>query len=126
MRFVKDQIEERGVVIIVTNRESAIWRKASLKTVLRENQLKYVDAEEMRVITNNRCIAEQIKHDKAENVVMDGSKVGKFGKVGEEQKLKSTVMNGVDNGKEDKVKNVVMNGVKTGKLEYFETCASQS
>ena len=46
LRIVQDQIEERGVVIIVTNRESAIWRKASLKTVLRENQLKYVDAEE--------------------------------------------------------------------------------
>ena len=50
------------MVIIVMNRESAIWRKASLKTVIRENQLK------------------QIKHDKVENVVMDGSKVGKSGK----------------------------------------------
>ena len=46
LRIVKDQIEERGVVIIVMNRESAIWRKASLKTVTRENQLKYVDVEE--------------------------------------------------------------------------------
>ena len=27
LRIVKDQIDERGVVIIVTNRESAIWRK---------------------------------------------------------------------------------------------------
>ena len=36
----KDQIEERGVVVIVSNRESAIWRKVSVKTVLRENQLK--------------------------------------------------------------------------------------
>ena len=82
MRIVIDQIEERGVVIIVSNRQSAIWRKASVKTVLREKQLKYVDVEEMGVITNNRCIAEQIKNDKAENVVMDGSKVGKYGKVG--------------------------------------------
>ena len=49
--------------------------------MLRENQLKHVDVEEMKVITNNRCIAEQIKHDKAENVVMDGPKVGKFGKM---------------------------------------------
>ena len=54
LRIVEDQIEERGVVVIVSNRESAIWRKASVKTVLRENQLKYVDVEEMRVITNNR------------------------------------------------------------------------
>ena len=51
-----------------------------MKTVLQEHQLKYVDAEGMRVITNCRCIAEQIKNDKAENVVRDGSKVGEFGK----------------------------------------------
>ena len=81
MRIVKDQIEERGLDIFVTNRESAIWRKASLKTVLRENPLKNVDVEEMRVITKDRCIPEQIKHDKAENVVMDGSKIGTFGKL---------------------------------------------
>ena len=64
LRIVNDQIEERSVVVIVMNRESAIWRKASLKTVIRENQLKYVDVEETRVIMNNRCVAEQIKHDK--------------------------------------------------------------
>ena len=53
-----------------------------MKTVLRENQLKQVDDNEMRVITNIRCIAEQVKSDEAENVVMDGSKVREFGKVG--------------------------------------------
>ena len=84
LRSVRDQIEERGVVIIVTNRELAIWRRASLKTVLRENQLKYVDVEEMKVITNNRCIAEQVKHNKAGDVVMDGPKVGNL------EKLKDT------------------------------------
>ena len=31
LRFVKDQIEERGVVVVVTNRESAMWRKASFE-----------------------------------------------------------------------------------------------
>ena len=79
LTIVKDQIEERGVVIIVMNRESAIWTKASLKSVIRENQLKYADVEETRVITNNRCVAEQIKHDKVENAVMDGIKTGKVG-----------------------------------------------
>ena len=74
VRIVKDQIEERGVAFLVTNRVGNL-EKASLKIVRRENQLKYVYVEEMRVITNNRCIAEQINHDKAENVVMDGSKV---------------------------------------------------
>ena len=64
LRNVKDQIEEPGVVIIVMNTESAIWTKTSLKSVIRENQLKYVHVEETRVITNNICVAEQIKHDK--------------------------------------------------------------
>ena len=51
-RIVGDQIEERGVVVIVMNRESAIWRKASLRFVIRENQLKYVDVEETRRMTD--------------------------------------------------------------------------
>ena len=97
--IVQDQIEERSVVVIVSNRDSVIWRNARVKTVLPENQLKYVDVEEMRVVTNNRCIVKQIKNDKAENVVMDGSKVGEYGKVGREQHLKSIVMNGVKIGK---------------------------
>ena len=104
LRIVQDQIEERGLVIIVSNRESTIWRQASVKIVLREKQLRYTDVEEMRVVTNDRHIAEQIKSDstlsaqgnllrsKVENVVMDGSKVGK---VGREQKLKSILMDGV-------------------------------
>ena len=83
LRIVRSQIEERSVVI-VSNRESAIWRSASVNTVLRENQLKYVDVEGMRVVTNNRCIAEQIKNDEVENVVMDGSQIGEFGKIGRE------------------------------------------
>ena len=97
--IVQDQIEERSVVVIVSNRDSAIWRNARVKTVLPENQLKYVDVEEMRVVTNNRCIAKQIEKDKAENVVVDGSRIGEFGKVGREQNLKSAVMNGVKIGK---------------------------
>ena len=82
------------MVIIVMNRESTIWRRASLKTVIRENKLKYVDVEETRVITNNRCVAEQVQHDKVENVLMDGPKVGEFGKL-EKKKLNSIVMDGV-------------------------------
>ena len=37
LRIVKDQIEERSVVVIVSNIESAIWRNASAKTLQREN-----------------------------------------------------------------------------------------
>ena len=112
---VKDQIEERSVVVIVSNRESAIWKNASVKIVLQENQLKYVGIEGMRVVTNNRFIAEQIKSDKVENVVMDGSKIGKFRKIERQQNLKSIVLDGVRSGEEDEVKNVVMDGVKKWK-----------
>ena len=53
LRVVRDQIEERGVAIIVSNKESTVWRKTSVKIVLREKQLKYTDVEEMRVVTND-------------------------------------------------------------------------
>ena len=72
-----------------------IWRKTSMRTLIREEQLRYVDVEEMKVVTNDKHIAEQIKTDKMESVVMNGSKVGKFGKIDGKQKLKSIVMNGV-------------------------------
>ena len=64
------------MVAIVMSRNSAIWRKASLKSVMRENQLKYIDAEGVRVITNSKYVAEQVKIDKGENVVMDEPKIG--------------------------------------------------
>ena len=53
LRVVRDQIEERDVAIIVSNKESTIWRKTSVKTLLREKQLKYTDVEEVRDITND-------------------------------------------------------------------------
>ena len=45
LRIVKDQTEERGVVVIVWNRESAIWRNASMRALIREEQLRYIDVE---------------------------------------------------------------------------------
>ena len=92
LRNVRDQIEERGAAIIVSNRESAMWRNASVKIVPQENQLKYLDVEGMRVVTNNRFFAEQIKSDKVENVVMNGSKVGQLRKIERQQNSKSIVM----------------------------------
>ena len=76
-----------------------------MKTLLREKQLKFTDVEEMRVDTNDRHIAEQIKTDKMESVVMNGSKVGKFGKIDGKQNLKNVVMNGVKSGKVGKLDN---------------------
>ena len=86
-RIVQDQIEERSIVVIVMSRNSAIWRRANLKSVMRENQLKYVDIEGMRVITNSKHVAEQIKIDKDENIVMDELKIGKFGRIERQQNL---------------------------------------
>ena len=40
--------------------------------------MKYIDVEEMRVVTNDKHIAQQIQN---------GSKVGEFGKVVKEQKF---------------------------------------
>ena len=101
-----------------------------MNTLLREKQLKYVDVEEMRVVTNDRHIGEQIKsdstlcaqgnplHDKDENIVINESKVGEFGKVKKEQHLKNTVTNGVESERGELVKSVAMNGVK--KWKNFE------
>ena len=80
-------------------------------------------------------------HSKDENVWMNGSKVGKFGrqqnlksiamhgpKVGEsgkvvkEQNLKSLVMNGVKSKRGDMVKSVAMNGVKSRNFGKLEKC----
>ena len=35
-------------------------------------QLKYVDFEELRAVTNNRCVTEQIKNDEVENIATGG------------------------------------------------------
>ena len=94
LRISKDQMGERSVVVIVLSKRSTIWRKTSMRTLIREEQLRYIDVGEMRVVTNDKHIAEQIKTDK----------------------MKSIVMNGVRSEKENMVKNVVMNGVKRGKV----------
>ena len=51
------------------------------------------------MVTNSRFIAEQIKSDKVENVVTDGSIVGKCGNIERQQNLKSVVMDGPKVGK---------------------------
>ena len=68
LRFSKDQMGERSVVVIVLSNRSTIWRKTSM-------------SEEMRVVTNDKHIAEQIKTGKMWSIVMNGSRVGKFEKL---------------------------------------------
>ena len=82
LTILKDQIEERSVTVIVLNIESAIWKGASMKSLLRGEQLKYIDVEGVRVVTNNRCVAEQLKGNKVENVATGEVKIGDLGKVG--------------------------------------------
>ena len=71
----------------------------------------------MRVVANDKHIAEQIKsdstlsaegnplHDKVENIVMNGPKVGEFGKVKKEHNLKIVLTGGVKSGKFGKLEN---------------------
>ena len=80
LRISKDQMGERSVVVIVLSKRSTIWKTTSMRTLIREEQLRYIDVEEMRVVTNDKHIAEQIKTDKVESAVMNGSKSWKFWK----------------------------------------------
>ena len=99
-----------------------------MKSVMRENQLKYIDEEGMRVITNSKCVAEQMQIDKGENVVMDEPKIGEFGRIERQHNLKSIAMDGSKVGKfrgddgEQKLKDIVMDGVKCGKVGKLENC----
>ena len=104
-RIVKDQIEERTVVVIAMGRNSTIWRKVSLRSVMRVDQLKYVDAERMRVIANSQHVAEQIKIDNSESIVMDDPKIGEAGRIERQRNLKNIAMDGVKFGKVGKLEN---------------------
>ena len=46
LKIVKDQFEERVLVVIVLDKESASWKDASMKTLSRGDQLKYIDVDE--------------------------------------------------------------------------------
>ena len=109
-RIVKDQIEERTVAVFVMSKYSTIWRRINMKSVMQEDQLKYVDAEGMRIITNIKHVAEQIKSDKDKCIVMDDQKIPETVIIGRKQNLKSTVMDGVKFGKVWKWKNSKIDG----------------
>ena len=104
-RIVKDQIKERTVVVVVMSKHSTIWRRTKLKSVLKGDHLRFVDASGMRVITNSTHVAEQIKNDRDKCIVMDDLKIAEPRKIGGKQNLKSTVMDGVKFGKIGKCEN---------------------
>ena len=58
LRIIKDQVGEGCAVAMVLSRKSTIWRRAIVKTLLRKRQMKYIDVEGMRVVTNDKHIAE--------------------------------------------------------------------
>ena len=104
IRIVKDQVGEECAVAMVLSRKSTIWRRAIEKTLLRKKQMKYIDVQEMRVVTNDKHIAEQIKSDStlsARECLLN-------------RKVESNVMNGVKSKRGDLVKSIVMNGPKVG------------
>ena len=51
------------------------------------------------MITNSQQVAEQIKIDNSESIVMDEPKIGEAGGIERQQNLKSIVMDGVKFGK---------------------------
>ena len=102
LRVVKDQVEERSVVVIVLSKESGMWREESMKTRLYSAQLTFIDIGETSVVTNSKYKAEQVKTDRVEKVVTDGPTV-----------VKDEVMNGRTFWKMGKVmESNVMNGQK--------------
>ena len=57
--------------------------------------MKYIDVERIRVVTDYRCVAEQIKSDKVENVATGGVKIANLGKNSNNESSKNAVMDGV-------------------------------
>ena len=114
-RIINDQIKEQAVVVVGMSKHSVIWRRTELRSVMRENQLKYIDVEEMRVVTNSKHVAEQIRSDRDKCVVMDNQKI---------KNLKSTVMDGVNLGKLGNGK--IPKLMRKHAAEKKENCAEQS
>ena len=88
---MRDQVESRSVAVLVLHKESATWKESSMNALLRHVQLKSIDVKGMRVVTNNRCVAEQIKCDNVKSVATGGFRFPNFGEVGNSDKSKNVV-----------------------------------
>ena len=95
MKINNDQVEERSMVVFVMNKEPAIWKDSSMEALLRHGYLTYIDVEGTRVVTNNRCEAEQIMSEKVEKGATGGVKIAKLGQVGKRENSKNVVMDGL-------------------------------
>ena len=102
---LEDQVGEGCAVAMVLSRKSTNWRSAIVKTLLRKSQMKYIDFEGMRVVTNDKHIAEQIRSDStlpARECLLN-------------RKVKSTVMDVVKSKRRGLV-NIVMYRPKVRKI----------
>ena len=52
LRIINDQVGEGCAVAMVLSRKSTIWRRAIVKTLLGRRQMKYIDVEGIRAVTN--------------------------------------------------------------------------
>ena len=85
-------------------------------------QLICIDLGQLRVVTCNRCEAEQIKGDKDEKTATGGVKLEEFGKVDESENPKNIVTDDIvvkefgKVGKSENSKSIVIDAVKVEKL----------
>ena len=121
VEIIRDQAEERSVLVLVLNRESAVWNDSSMKALLRHVQLENIDVDGTRVVTNNRCVEEQFKSDNVENVATVGVKMRK---VGPSEKIKSIVMGGINIGKNCWNSGEFQKLTRKGKFRMKRNCAS--
>ena len=75
MAEIEDQVRERGVAVLVWNKESVIWKDTSATALIRRAQLKYIDVGELRLVTRKRRPAEQIEGDKVQNIATGSVKI---------------------------------------------------
>ena len=81
LSIVKDQIEQRSVVChLIEQRVRNLGKMQARRHCHVMAQLIHIDVEGMRVVTNNRCVADEIKSERVENVVTGGSSPWNFWK----------------------------------------------
>ena len=63
LRIIKDQVREGCAVAMVLSRKSTIWRRVIVRTLLRKRQMKYIDVEGMRVVTNKSKVPQHCQRE---------------------------------------------------------------
>ena len=50
---IEVQVREQGVVVLVWNKESSIWKESSMNALIQRPQLKYIGVGDTRVVTSD-------------------------------------------------------------------------